>query len=140
RVGREYPRDQVLRRLVEMQYVRNDIGFDRSTFRVRGDVLEIFPAGHSDRALRVEYFGDEIERITEIDTLTGEILGIRSHAAIFPASHYVTSRDRLDQAIANIEAELEERLAYFRSQGKLLEAQRLEQRTRYDLEMIQEMG
>ena len=119
--------------------VRNDIGFDRSTFRVRGDVLEIFPAGHSDRALRVEYLGDEIERITEIDTLTG-ILGIRSHAAIFPASHYVTSRDRLDQAIANIEAELEERLAYFRSQGKLLEAQRLEQRTRYDLEMIQEMG
>src|SRR5690606_14355084 len=99
-----------------------------------------FPAGTSDRAIRVEYFGDEVERITEIDTLTGEILGDRSHAAIFPASHFVTSRELLDKAIVNIEAELEEQLALFKGQGKLLEAQRLEQRTRYDLEMIQEMG
>ncbi|MGI6366064.1 MAG: excinuclease ABC subunit UvrB [Bacillota bacterium] len=140
RVGSEAPRDQVLRRLVDMQYARNDIDFHRSTFRVRGDVLEIFPAGTSDRAIRVEYFGDEVERITEIDTLTGEILGDRNHVAIFPASHFVTSREVLDKAIVNIQAELEEQLAYFKSQGKLLEAQRLEQRTRYDLEMIQEMG
>lgn len=140
RVGNEIPREQVLRRLVEMQYARNDMDFHRSTFRVRGDVLEIFPAGTSDRAIRVEYFGDEIERITEIDTLTGEILGERSHAAIFPASHFVTSRELLDKAIVDIEAELEEQLVLFKGQGKLLEAQRLEQRTRYDLEMIQEMG
>lgn len=140
RVGTELPRDKVLRRLVDMQYARNDMDFHRSTFRVRGDVLEIFPSGNNDRAIRVEYFGDEVERITEIDTLTGEILGDRSHAAIFPASHFVTSRDLLDKAVAGIEAELEEQLALFKSQGKLLEAQRLEQRTRYDLEMIQEMG
>lgn len=140
RVGTEAPRDQVLRRLVDMQYARNDMDFHRSTFRVRGDVLEIFPAGTSERAIRVEYFGDEVERITEIDTLTGEILGDRSHAAIFPASHFVTSRELLDKAVVNIEAELEAQLALFKGQGKLLEAQRLEQRTRYDLEMIQEMG
>lgn len=140
RVGTELPRDKVLRRLVDMQYARNDMDFHRSTFRVRGDVLEIFPSGNNDRAIRVEYFGDEVERITEIDTLTGEILGDRSHAAIFPASHFVTSRDLLDKAVTGIEAELDEQLALFKSQGKLLEAQRLEQRTRYDLEMIQEMG
>lgn len=140
RVGSESPRDQVLRRLVDMQYARNDMDFHRSTFRVRGDVLEVFPAGTSDRAIRVEYFGDEVERITEIDTLTGEILGDRAHAAIFPASHFVTSRELLDKAVTGIEAELEEQLALFKGQGKLLEAQRLEQRTRYDLEMIQEMG
>ena len=140
RVGTEAPRDQILRRLVDMQYARNDMDFHRSTFRVRGDVLEIFPAGTNDRAVRVEYFGDEIERITEIDTLTGEILGDRSHVAIFPASHFVTSRDLLDKAIVNIEDELEQQLSLFKSQGKLLEAQRIEQRTRYDLEMMQEMG
>lgn len=140
RVGSESPRDQVLRRLVDMQYARNDMDFHRSTFRVRGDVLEIFPSGNSDRAIRVEYFGDEVERITEIDTLTGEILGDRSHAAVFPASHFVTSRELLDKAVIGIEEELEQQLALFKSQGKLLEAQRLEQRTRYDLEMLQEMG
>lgn len=140
RVGAEYPRQQALRRLVEMQYTRNDVDFHRSTFRVRGDVLEIFPAGTSERAVRVEFFGDDIERITDIDYLTGEILGDRNHVAIFPASHFVTSRDLLDKAVINIQEELDEQLAFFKSQGKLLEAQRLEQRTRYDLEMIQEMG
>ena|SRR5690554_632868 len=140
RVGTEIPRDDVLRRLVDMQYSRNDVDFHRSTFRVRGDVLEIFPAGTSDRAVRVEYFGDEIERVTEIDTLTGEILGDRHHVAIFPASHFVTSKEKLEMAISGIEAELEEQLELFKGEGKLLEAQRLEQRTRYDLEMMQEMG
>src|SRR5690554_4194620 len=137
RVGTEIPRDDVLRRLVDMQYSRNDVDFHRSTFRVRGDVLEIFPAGTSDRAVRVEYFGDEIERVTEIDTLTGEILGDRHHVAIFPASHFVTSKEKLEMAISGIEAELEEQLELFKGEGKLLEAQRLEQRTRYDLEMMQ---
>lgn len=140
RAGGEYPRDQVLRRLVDMQYARNDMDFHRSTFRVRGDVLEVFPAGNSDRAIRIEFFGDEVERITEIDYLTGEILGDRSHVAIFPASHFVTSKELMEQAVKGIEAELEEQLARFRNENKLLEAQRLEQRTRYDLEMMQEMG
>lgn len=136
----EFPRDKVLRRLVEMQYVRNDMDFHRATFRVRGDVLEVFPAGTSERAVRVEFFGDQVERITEIDYLTGEILGDRSHVAIFPASHYVTSKELLARAVIGIEAELDEQLAFFRSRDKLLEAQRLEQRTRYDIEMLQEMG
>ena len=140
RLGAEHPREQVLRRLVDMQYLRNDVDFHRSTFRVRGDVLEVFPAGTSERAIRVEYFGDEIERITEIDYLTGEILGDRNHVAIFPASHFVTSREMLDKAVISIEEELEQQLAMFKGQGKLLEAQRLEQRTRYDLEMLHEMG
>lgn len=140
RAGGEYSRDQVLRRLVDMQYARNDMDFHRSTFRVRGDVLEVFPAGNSDRAIRIEFFGDEVERITEIDYLTGEILGDRSHVAIFPASHFVTSKELMEQAVKGIEAELEEQLARFRNENKLLEAQRLEQRTRYDLEMMQEMG
>jgi excinuclease ABC subunit B len=140
RVGSEHPRDKVLRRLVEMQYARNDVDFHRSTFRVRGDVLEVFPAGTSDRAIRVEFFGDEVERITEIDCLTGDILGDRSHAAIFPASHFVTSKELMEKAVQGIEAELEEQLARFKRENKLLEAQRLEQRTRYDLEMMQEMG
>lgn len=140
RVGSEAPRDAIIRRLVEMQYNRNDLDFQRNTFRVRGDVLEIIPAGVGDRAVRVEYFGDEIERLTEIDTLTGEILGDRSHVAIFPASHFVTSKDLMAKAIQSIEQELEEQLEVFRQEGKLLEAQRLEQRTRYDLEMLQEVG
>ena len=140
RTGGEYLREQVLRRLVDMQYLRNDVDFHRSTFRVRGDVLEVFPAGTSDRAVRVEFFGDTVERLTEIDYLTGEILGERSHVAIFPASHYVTSKDLMVKAILGIEAELAEQLARFRRENKLLEAQRLEQRTRYDLEMMQEMG
>lgn len=140
RVGMERPRNEILRKLVDIQYQRNDMNFVRGTFRVRGDLIEIFPASRGDRAIRVELFGDEIERITEIDVLTGEILGERDHVAIFPASHFVTHEDRMKRALENIERELEERLAELRSQGKLLEAQRLEQRTRYDLEMMREMG
>ncbi len=140
RVGMERPRNEILRKLVDIQYQRNDINFTRGTFRVRGDVIEIFPASRGEHALRVELFGDEIDRITEIDVLTGEILGEREHVAVFPASHFVTREERMKIAIKNIERELEERLAELREQGKLLEAQRLEQRTRYDLEMMEEMG
>lgn len=140
RVGMEKGRDEVLHRLVDIQYTRNDINFVRGTFRVRGDVVEIFPASHGEQAIRVEFFGDEIERITSIDVLTGEILGQRDHVAIFPASHYVTREEKLKLAVQNIEAELAERLAELREAGKLLEAQRLEQRTRYDIEMMMEMG
>jgi excinuclease ABC subunit B len=140
RVGSERPRNQILHKLVDIQYQRNDINFTRGTFRVRGDVIEIFPAGSGERALRVELFGDEIDRICEIDVLTGEIVGEREHAAIFPASHFVTRQEKMKIALVNIEKELEERLAELRSRGKLLEAQRLEQRTRYDLEMMHEMG
>ncbi|MBT9133986.1 MAG: UvrABC system protein B [Firmicutes bacterium] len=140
RVGMLRERDEVLRRLVQMQYNRNDIAFERGTFRVRGDSLEIIPVNESDQALRIEFFGNEIERITEIDTLTGEVRGRRHHAAIFPASHFVTGRDKLHAAILRIEAELTERLAELRTRDKLLEAQRLEQRCRYDLEMMREVG
>jgi excinuclease ABC subunit B len=140
RVGMERPRNEILHKLVDIQYQRNDINFVRGTFRVRGDVIEIFPASHGEHAIRVELFGDEIERITEIDVLTGEILGLRDHVAIFPASHFVTSDETMKIALKNIERELEERLAELRAQGKLLEAQRLEQRTRYDLEMMAEVG
>ncbi|MFD0696287.1 excinuclease ABC subunit UvrB [Paenibacillus sp. GCM10027628] len=140
RVGMEKSRNEILHRLVDIQYQRNDLNFVRGTFRVRGDVVEIFPASHGEHAIRVELFGDEIERITEINVLTGEIIGEREHAAIFPASHFVTHEDTMKRALVNIERELEERLAELREQGKLLEAQRLEQRTRYDMEMMQEMG
>lgn len=140
RVGMERPRNQILSRLVDIQYQRNDINFVRGTFRVRGDVLEIFPASKGEQAVRIEFFGDEIERITEIDVLTGELVGEREHVAIFPASHFVTQEETMRIAIKNIERELEEQLELFRSQGKLLEAQRLEQRTRYDLEMMKEVG
>lgn len=140
RVGMEKSRNDILHRLIDIQYQRNDINFVRGTFRVRGDVIEIFPASHGEQAVRVELFGDEIERITEIDVLTGEILGEREHIAIFPASHFVTHEDTMKRALVNIERELEERLEELRSEGKLLEAQRLEQRTRYDIEMMQEMG
>jgi excinuclease ABC subunit B len=140
REGQEYGRDSILRKLVDIQYFRNDIDFHRGTFRVRGDVIEIFPASLSGQAVRVELFGDEVDRILEIDTLTGEILSRRKHVSIFPASHYVTEEAKLKEAMANIEKELEERVREFQNQGKLLEAQRLEQRTRYDLEMMQEMG
>ncbi|MGQ7277850.1 excinuclease ABC subunit UvrB [Brevibacillus thermoruber] len=140
RVGMEKSRDEVLHRLVDIQYDRNDINFTRGTFRVRGDVVEIFPASHGEQAIRVEFFGDEIERITAIDVVTGEIIGQRDHVAIFPASHYVTREEKMKRAIQSIEAELEERLAELRAAGKLLEAQRLEQRTRYDMEMMMEMG
>ncbi|MFD1178823.1 excinuclease ABC subunit UvrB [Paenibacillus puldeungensis] len=140
RIGMEKPRNQILSRLVDIQYQRNDINFVRGTFRVRGDVLEIFPASKGEHAIRVEFFGDEIERITEIDVLTGELVGEREHVAIFPASHFVTQEETMRVAIKNIERELEERLEEFRSKGKLLEAQRLEQRTRYDIEMMKEVG
>jgi len=135
RVGDEKSRDSILRRLVDMQYERNDMNFTRGTFRVRGDVVEIFPASRSENAIRVELFGDEIDRITEINVVTGEVTGTRNHVGIFPASHFVTSRPRLEAAIQRIRDELAERLQDMRDHGKLLEAQRLEQRTQYDLEM-----
>ena len=140
RPGMEKDRDEVLRALVDMQYDRNDMNFERGTFRVRGDVVEVFPIGSSEHAVRVEFFGDEIDRITEIDVLTGEIMGTRNHISIFPASHYVTAPDKMKIAIERIEAELEERLAELKREDKLLEAQRLEQRTNYDVEMLKEMG
>lgn len=140
RPGMEKDRDEVLRSLLEMQYDRNDMNFERGSFRVRGDVVEIFPVGSSEHAVRVEFFGDEVERITEIDVLTGEILGTRAHISIFPASHYVTSPEKLRVSVERIEAELKERLDQLRRDDKLLEAQRLEQRTNYDLEMMREMG
>lgn len=140
RVGQIYERDDILRRLIDIQYERNDLNFVRGTFRVRGDVIEIFPASHGERAIRVELFGDEIERLVEIDTLTGEILGLRKHVYIVPASHYVTNKETMARAIGTIREELAGRLEEFNKQGKLLEAQRLEQRTNYDLEMMQEIG
>ncbi|AQP53355.1 excinuclease ABC subunit B [Vagococcus penaei] len=140
RIGMEMGRDQLLRALVDIQFDRNDIDFQRGRFRVRGDVVEIFPASRDDHALRVEFFGDEIDRIREVDALTGEILADREHVAIFPATHFVTNEDHLEEAIANIQKELEERLAELRGENKLLEAQRLEQRTNYDIEMMREMG
>ncbi len=140
RPGMQKDRDEVIRQLVDIQYTRNDVNFTRGKFRVRGDVLEIFPAGSGDRAVRVEFFGDEIERITEIDVLTGEILGRRKHVGIYPASHYVTTSERLAEAIRQIRIEADERVAYFRREGKLLEAQRIAQRTNYDVEMMQEIG
>lgn len=140
RTGMEIERNQLLRRLVDIQYDRNDMNFQRGTFRVRGDVVEIFPASRDEHCLRVEFFGDEIDRIREVDALTGEILGERDHVAIFPASHFVTREEKMQKAIENIEKELEERLKDMRDNDKLLEAQRLEQRTRYDLEMMREMG
>lgn len=140
REGQEYPRDDILRKLVSIQYERNDINFDRGKFRVRGDVIEIFPAGYSDRAIRIELFGDEIDRILEIDTITGEVYGERKHILIYPASHYVTSKEHMKKAIDSIHEELQSRLKCFRDDNKLLEAQRLEQRTNYDLETMEEMG
>lgn len=140
RVGMEKDRNELLRDLVDIQYERNDVNFVRGTFRVRGDVVEIFPASRDEQCIRVEFFGDEIDRICEVDALTGEIKAERKHVSIFPASHFVTREDKLKKAIERIEKELEERLNELKSQGKLLEAQRLEQRTRYDIEMLQEMG
>ncbi|PLR78169.1 excinuclease ABC subunit B [Bacillus sp. V3-13] len=140
RSGMEIERNQLLRRLVDVQYERNDIDFKRGTFRVRGDVVEIFPVSRDEHCVRVEFFGDEIDRIREVDALTGEIIGERDHIAIFPASHFVTREEKMRIAIENIEQELEEQLAKLRADNKLLEAQRLEQRTRYDLEMMREMG
>ncbi|KRM88415.1 excinuclease ABC subunit UvrB [Lacticaseibacillus thailandensis] len=138
--GLEIDRNALLRQLVDIQYDRNDIDFQRGRFRVRGDVVEIFPANTDDHAIRVEFFGDEIDRITEVDALTGEVLGTRDHVAIFPATHFMTNKDQLERAIDSISAELDARLKELRDQGKLLEAERLEQRTNYDIEMLREMG
>lgn len=140
RPGMERDRDEVLHRLIEIQYERNDIDFVRGTFRVHGDVVEIFPASSSDKAIRVEFFGDEIDRITEVDIVTGEITAELNHVAIFPASHYVTSQDTLDRAIEQIERDLAIREAEFKAQDKLLEAQRIVQRTNFDIEMMHEVG
>ncbi len=138
--GQEVDRDAILRKLVAIQYERNDVGFDRGRFRVRGDTIEVYPAGYNSRAVRIEMFGDEIDRILEYDVTTGEVYGERTHSMIFPASHYVTSKDDMEIAMGTIREELKEQLAFLRGNGKLLEAQRLEQRTNYDLEMMQEMG
>ena len=140
RPGMEKSRDDLVKKLVELQYERNDVNFIRNKFRVRGDVVEIFPAASGDSIIRVEFFGDEIDRISEINPLTGELKALLKHAAIYPASHYIVSRDKMQVALAEIERELNERLEYFRANGKLLEAQRIEQRTRYDMEMLQEIG
>lgn len=140
RVGMEMDRSELLKKLVDVQYTRNDIDFRRGTFRVRGDVVEIFPASREEMCIRVEFFGDEIDRIREVNYLTGEVLRERDHFAIFPASHFVTREGKMKSAIQRIENELEERLSELRSENKLLEAQRLEQRTNYDLEMMREMG
>ncbi len=138
--GQTCDRDDILRKLVTMQYERNDIAFERGRFRVRGDVIEVFPAGYNNRAVRIELFGDEVDRILEFDVLTGEIYGERTHSMVFPASHYVTSKEDLETAMQSIEAEMEEQVKYFEGKNKLIEAQRIAQRTRYDLEMMQEMG
>ena len=140
RTGMEIERNQLLRRLVDIQYERNDVNFTRGTFRVRGDVVEIFPASRDEKCIRVELFGDEVDRIREVDALTGEVLSEREHVAIFPASYFVTCEEKMKKAIENIEIELEAQLEKSREEGKLLEAQRLEQRTNYDLEMMREMG
>lgn len=140
RPGMEKSRDEITKKLVEIQYERNDINFVRNKFRVRGDVLEIFPASSGDKIIRVEFFGDEIDRISEINPLTGELISVLKHAAIYPASHYIVSKEKMQTAVKELERELEERLEFFRKQGKLLEAQRIEQRTRYDIEMLMEIG
>lgn len=140
RPGMIKDRDEVMKKLVDIQYMRNDINFIRGTFRVRGDVLEIFPAASTENTIRVEFFGDEIDRIVEVNYLTGEVIGLRNHISIFPASHYATTEDKVKRALITIEEELEERLKELKDQDKLVEAQRLEQRTRYDLELLNEMG
>lgn len=140
RKGMIKDRDEVLRKLVDIQYDRNDINFIRGTFRVRGDIVDIFPASSADKAVRVEFFGDEIDRILEFDSLTGNIIGEMKHIFIYPASHFATTKDKLDKAISNIEAELEQRIRYFKDEEKLLEAQRILQRTNYDIEMMNEVG
>ncbi|MDR3643705.1 MAG: DEAD/DEAH box helicase family protein, partial [Clostridia bacterium] len=140
RPGQVRERDALLHKLVEIHYERNDINFIRNKFRVRGDCVEIFPAYSGDTAVRIEFFGDLIERISEINTLTGELKGVLSHIAIYPASHYIVPLDKMEHAIVEIESELEERVRYFKANGKLLEAQRIEQRTKYDIEMMREIG
>ncbi len=140
RVGQEIPRNRLLRELVEIQFDRNDIDFQRGRFRVRGDVVEIFPASREEKAIRVEFFGDEIDRIREVDALTGEVLGEREHVSVFPATHFLTSEEVMDLALPEIETDMKNQVAKFTKEGKLLEAQRLQQRTTYDIEMMKEMG
>ncbi len=140
RPGMEKSRDELLAKLVDLQYERNDIDFKRNTFRVRGDVVEIFPVSSSDKVIRVEFFGDEIDRITEVNAVNGEVGGVLKHAAIYPASHYIIPREKLDIAIENVEKELAERVKYFEDRGKLLEAERIQQRVKYDIEMLKEIG
>ncbi len=140
RVGMEKSRDEIIKKLVEIQYERNDINFIRNKFRVRGDVLEVFPSNNGERAIRIEFFGDEIERISEVDVITGEVVATGNHALIMPASHYVTTGEKMQIAIAAILDELGERIKYFKEKGMLIEAQRIEQRTMYDVEMLQEIG
>ena len=140
RTGHSYDRDKLLQKLVEIQYERNDINFIRNKFRVRGDVVEVFPAYYEDTAIRVEFFGDEVEKISEINPLTGEVKNVVTHAAVYPASHYIVSRDKMTDAIAEIRQECDERVRFFQQNGKLIEAQRIAERTNYDLEMLQEIG
>ena len=140
RPGMQKDRDDVIRSLIEIHYDRNDVNFVRGTFRVRGDILEILPANTDVKGLRLEFFGDEIEKIVEIDHITGKVIGERSHVSIFPASHYVTSKEKLNKAIKTIENELEERIKYFEDKEMLLEKQRISQRTKYDIEMLEEIG
>lgn len=139
RPGMEKSRKEILSKLVDIQYMRNDVDFDRGSFRVRGDIIDVFPAG-AEHAVRIELFGDEIESIKEMNPLTGEIIGLRKHVAIYPASHYVTSKENMERALLTINEELEQRITWFKDRGKLLEAQRIEQRTRYDMEMLREVG
>lgn len=140
RPGMVKSRDEILRKLVNMQYSRNEIDFKRGTFRAKGDIVEIYPSDESEKAIRVEMWGDEVEKISEINPITGKVIGLRNHVMIFPNSHYVTSKDKMERAISEIEKELQERIAYFKSQNKYIEAQRIEERTNFDIEMMRETG
>ena len=140
RPGMKKSRDQVLKKLISMQYTRNEIDFKRGTFRAKGDIVEIYPSDQSESAVRIEFWGDEIEKIVEINSLTGKPIGTRKHILISPASHYVTTKEKMERAIVTIEEEMEERVKYFKSQNKLIEAQRIEERTNFDIEMMKETG
>ena len=140
RPGMQKGRNEVLKKLVSMQYTRNEIDFKRGTFRAKGDIVEIYPSDQSENAVRVEFWGDEIEKIVEINALTGKPIGTRRHILISPASHYVTTKEKMDRAIVTIEQEMEERVKFFKSQNKLIEAQSIEERTNFDIEMMKETG
>ena len=140
RPGMQKSRDEILRKLINMQYTRNEIDFKRGTFRAKGDIVEIYPSDENEKAIRVEMWGDEVEKISEINPLTGKVIGTRNHVMIFPNSHYVTTKDKMERAINDIEKELEQRIKYFKSQNKLIEAQRIEERTNFDIEMMRETG
>ena len=133
-------RDEILRKLVNMQYTRNEMDFKRGTFRAKGDILEVYPSDQNEKAIRVEFWGDEIEKITEINPLTGKTIGLRSHVMIFPNSHYVTGEDKMEKALVTIDEELQERIKYFKDKNKFIEAQRIEERTNFDMEMLRETG